>query len=73
MGQTPDTVFDVCRRAIEFFTLQTAQGVKYLEYINYKLEEKYKNMEIQCKSLLGNLEQKINKLQNEKDAVWAIY
>ncbi|CAI2730829.1 unnamed protein product [Schistosoma spindalis] len=69
MGQTPDTIFDVCRRAIEFFALQTAQGVKYLEYINYKLEEKYKSMEIQCKSLLGNLEQKINKLQNEKDAI----
>ncbi|KAK4470888.1 hypothetical protein MN116_006400 [Schistosoma mekongi] len=69
MGQAPDTILDVCRRAIDFFNMQTVQGVKYLEYINYKLEERYKNMETQCKSVLSSLEQKINKLQSEKDAI----
>ncbi|CAH8566242.1 unnamed protein product [Heterobilharzia americana] len=69
MGQTPDTIFDVCRRALEFLTMQSEQEMKYSEYVNYKLEERYRNLEGQCKSLLGNLEQKIDKLQSEKNAL----
>ncbi|CAH8853105.1 unnamed protein product [Trichobilharzia szidati] len=69
MGQTPETVLDICRRAIAFYSTQTAQEVKYLEYVIYKLQEKCKGMESQFKSLLSNYEQKIKSLQNERDSV----
>ncbi|KAF5401929.1 Cyclin B1 interacting protein 1 [Paragonimus heterotremus] len=69
MGQNPDTIFDVCKRALEFYTFQKSQETKYYEYVNYKLTEKLKNMETHCKAVVSNLESKGHRLQSEKDAL----
>ncbi|GAA38455.2 E3 ubiquitin-protein ligase CCNP1IP1 [Clonorchis sinensis] len=69
MGQSPETILDVCRRAMEFYNFQKAQEIKYYEYINYKLTEKSKNMEASCKTILSNLERKNQRLQAEKEAL----
>nr|CAH8857705.1 unnamed protein product [Trichobilharzia regenti] len=69
IGQTPETVLDICRRAIGFYSTQTAQEVKYLEYAIYKLQEEYKSTETQFKSVLSNYGQKVKSLQNERDSL----
>ncbi|KAA3678318.1 E3 ubiquitin-protein ligase CCNP1IP1 [Paragonimus westermani] len=69
MGQNPETIFDVCKRALEFYAFQKSQETKYHEYVNYKLTEKLKSMETHCKAVVANLESKSHRLQSEKDAL----
>ncbi|CAL8080740.1 unnamed protein product [Calicophoron daubneyi] len=69
MGQSPETIFDVCKRAMDFYHFQKAQELKYYEYINYKLAEKGRSLEVHCKTMISGLEERNHKLQNEKDAL----
>lgn len=69
MGQTPDIIFDICRRAIEFYNFQKIQETKFFEYVNFKLEEKYRNFEMQCKCALSEFKNQNTTLRNEKIAV----
>ncbi|CAH8537236.1 unnamed protein product [Dicrocoelium dendriticum] len=69
LGQSPETIFDICKYAIEFYFYQKNQEVKYYEYLNFKLNEKVKTIQAQCKSLLASYEGKNHRLQTEKDAL----
>ncbi|TPP67507.1 E3 ubiquitin-protein ligase CCNB1IP1 isoform 4 [Fasciola gigantica] len=69
MGLNPETIFDICKRAIDFYMFQKTQELKYYEYLNYKMNEKGKNLEAHCKAVISSLEEKNISLQAEKEAV----
>lgn len=69
MGQRPETIFDICKRAIDFYMFQKSQELKYYEYLNYKMNEKGKNLEAHCKTIISSLEEKNLSLQAEKEAL----
>ncbi|THD18943.1 Cyclin B1 interacting protein 1 [Fasciola hepatica] len=69
MGLNPETIFDICKRAIDFYMFQKTQELKYYEYLNYKMNEKGKNLEAHCKTVISSLEEKNISLQAEKEAL----
>ncbi|GFX29487.1 e3 ubiquitin-protein ligase CCNB1IP1 [Trichonephila clavipes] len=74
-GQRPEVIFEICSRAISFWTYQVHQEIMFQEYVStkvkersYQLEKYYENIFQKTRNELDNVRQQLEGTRNELEA-----
>ncbi|XP_028411080.1 E3 ubiquitin-protein ligase CCNB1IP1-like isoform X2 [Dendronephthya gigantea] len=64
-GQRPETIMEICSRALSFWTYQAHQERTYQEYVSSKSKEKNIQLENYYEQLIAKSQQEISSLKSE--------
>ncbi|GBM54255.1 E3 ubiquitin-protein ligase CCNB1IP1, partial [Araneus ventricosus] len=71
-GQRPEVIFEICSRAISFWTYQVHQEIMFQEYVStkikersYQLEKYYENIFQKTRNELDNIKQQLESTRHE--------
>ncbi|CAB3991793.1 E3 ubiquitin- ligase CCNB1IP1-like [Paramuricea clavata] len=64
-GQRPETIMEICSRALSFWTYQAHQERTYQEYVSNKAKEKNVQLENYYEQLIAKSQQEISSLKSE--------
>ncbi|GIY09908.1 hypothetical protein CDAR_459902 [Caerostris darwini] len=74
-GQRPEVIFEICSRAISFWTYQVHQEIMFQEYVSTKVKERsqqlekyYENIFQKTRNELDNVRQQLEGTRNELEA-----
>ncbi|GIX72088.1 e3 ubiquitin-protein ligase CCNB1IP1 [Caerostris extrusa] len=67
-GQRPEVIFEICSRAISFWTYQVHQEIMFQEYVSTKVKERSQQLEKYYENIFQKTRNELDSTRNELEA-----